>query len=100
MFSPHGPQKFETNIFTLQLDWQPDQLQWLVDGNVIRTLNRTSTIDSNGVSRYPSTPSRIQLRYYIPFFREVHMLIRIWPAVSGQPASTAPLPALWNGPAA
>ena len=51
------------NPLLVQVDWQPDTLTWLIDGNVVRTLKRSDTINSNGVALYPSTPARIQIRY-------------------------------------
>jgi len=65
-----------SNYHDYTIDWQPDQLQWLVDGNVVRTVTRASLTDnSTGVSRYPNTPSRIELS--------------IWPAgISSEPAGT------------
>ncbi|PSS36956.1 hypothetical protein PHLCEN_2v1172 [Hermanssonia centrifuga] len=50
-----------SNYHDYTLDWQPDSLTWLIDGNIVRTLQRSDTVDSNGVSMYPNTPSRIQL---------------------------------------
>ncbi|KAI9633273.1 concanavalin A-like lectin/glucanase domain-containing protein, partial [Dioszegia hungarica] len=46
---------------TYTLNWQPDYLQWLIDGRVVRTINRADTLSSSGRYEYPSTPSRIQL---------------------------------------
>lgn len=43
------------------IDWQPKSLTFAIDGNVVRTIQRSSTVDSKGVSHYPDTPSRIQL---------------------------------------
>ncbi|KZO98245.1 glycoside hydrolase family 16 protein, partial [Calocera viscosa TUFC12733] len=57
------------NFHNFTIDWQPDTLQWLVDGNVVRTVNKSSTLttDAQGTRyEYPSTPSRVQ--------------ISIWPA--------------------
>jgi len=57
------------------IDWQPEQLTWSVDGNVVRTVSKSSTIDSNGVAHYPTTPARIQLS--------------LWPAgISSMPQGT------------
>lgn len=45
-----------------QLNWQPDYLQWMIDGRVVRTLNRVDTLNpTTGQYEYPTTPSRIQL---------------------------------------
>lgn len=69
-----------SNYHDYTIDWKPDQLNWLVDGNVVRTLKQSDTVDSNGVSNYPNTPSRIQLS--------------IWPAgING----TAPGTVQWAG---
>ena len=54
---------FSLNSLFVQVDWQPDTLTWLVDGNVVRTLKKSDTINSNGVALYPTTPARIQFRY-------------------------------------
>jgi len=58
------------------IDWQPDSMTFLVDGNVTRTVKASDCINSTtGVSQYPSTPSRIQLS--------------LWPAgISTEPAGT------------
>lgn len=50
------------NSLPAQIDWQPEVLTWLIDGSIVRTLNRSDTINSNGVALYPSTPARIQIR--------------------------------------
>lgn len=50
----------------MQIDWQQDTLTWLIDGTAVRTLKRSDATGSDGVSRYPSTPSRIELRYTVP----------------------------------
>ncbi|PWN18576.1 concanavalin A-like lectin/glucanase, partial [Microstroma glucosiphilum] len=39
---------------TYGINWQPDRLQWLINGAVVRTLKRTDY-------SYPSTPTRLQL---------------------------------------
>ncbi|EPS95247.1 hypothetical protein FOMPIDRAFT_162459 [Fomitopsis schrenkii] len=64
------------NYHDYTFDWQEDQLQWLVDGKVVRTLTRAETTDnSTGLSRYPNTPSRVQLS--------------LWPAgISSEPEGT------------
>ena len=49
-------------VIVSQIDWQEDTLTWLIDGNAVRTLKRSDVTGSDGVSRYPSTPSRIELR--------------------------------------
>ena len=47
----------------IQIDWQPDTLTWLIDGNPVRTLKKSDTVNSNGVATYPTTPARIQFRW-------------------------------------
>jgi len=50
------------NYHDYTIDWQPDTLTWLIDGNPVRVLTRASVTDnSTGISRYPNTPSRIEL---------------------------------------
>ena len=45
-----------------QIDWQPDTLTWSIDNNAVRTLKRSDTVDDQGISHFPNTPSRVQLR--------------------------------------
>jgi len=69
-----------SNYHDYTIDWTPDQLSWSVDGNVLRTVKKTDTLDSNGVAHYPSTPARIQLS--------------LWPAgISSMPQGTID----WSG---
>jgi beta-glucanase (GH16 family) len=49
-----------SNYHDYTIDWQPGNLTWLIDGQVVRTINEADTV-VNGVSQFPSTPSRIQL---------------------------------------
>jgi beta-glucanase (GH16 family) len=42
------------------IDWSPDAMVFKVDGKTVRTL-KASDYNKNGVSHYPTTPSRIQL---------------------------------------
>ncbi|OSC98072.1 glycoside hydrolase family 16 protein [Trametes coccinea BRFM310] len=50
-----------SNYHDYTIDWQQDTLTWLIDGQAVRTLKRSDVTGSDGVSRYPSTPSRIEL---------------------------------------
>ncbi|KAH9941782.1 glycoside hydrolase family 16 protein [Epithele typhae] len=50
-----------SNYHDYTIDWQQDTLTWLIDGNAVRTLKRSDVTGSDGVSHYPSTPSRVQL---------------------------------------
>ncbi|KAI6029648.1 glycoside hydrolase family 16 protein [Pisolithus microcarpus] len=63
------------------IDWQPDALTFLVDGNVTRTIKASDCVDNTtGVVHYPNTPSRIQLS--------------LWPAgISTEPQGTVQ----WSG---
>lgn len=51
-----------SNYHTYEIDWQPDQLTWSIDGNVLRTLKKSDTWNETA-SRYsyPQSPARIQL---------------------------------------
>ena len=47
---------------TYELDWQPDQLTWAVDGTVMRTLKKSDTFNkTTNQYHYPQTPARVQL---------------------------------------
>lgn len=51
------------NYHNYTIDWQEDELNWLIDGNVVRTLKKADTLSSTvpGRYEYPSTPARVQL---------------------------------------
>ncbi|KAG2748885.1 glycoside hydrolase family 16 protein [Suillus brevipes Sb2] len=65
-----------SNWHDFTIDWQPDSLTFLVDGNVTRTVTAVqATNNVTGVVQFPNTPSRIQLS--------------IWPAgISTEPQGT------------
>ena len=47
---------------TYEIDWQPDQLTWSVDGNVSRTLKKSDTFNkTDNQYHYPQTPARVEL---------------------------------------
>lgn len=47
---------------TYEIDWQPDQLQWIIDGDVKRTLKKADTYNETSKQyQYPQTPSRLQM---------------------------------------
>ena len=47
---------------TYEVDWQPDQLTWSVDGNVSRTLKKSDTFNkTDNQYHYPQTPARVEL---------------------------------------
>jgi len=51
-----------SNWHDFTVDWQPDSLTFLVDGNATRTVTAAETTNnSTGVVQFPNTPSRIQL---------------------------------------
>jgi len=49
-----------SNYHDYTIDWQPDELNFLIDGKTVRTLKKSDTM-TNGVAEYPTTPARIQL---------------------------------------
>ncbi|KAL2041956.1 hypothetical protein N7G274_005144 [Stereocaulon virgatum] len=47
---------------TYEIDWQPEQLTWSVDGKIQRTLTKSSTFNkTDNQYHYPQTPARVQL---------------------------------------
>jgi len=48
------------NYHDYTIDWQPDTLRFLIDGQEVRSINKQDTL-TNGVYQYPTTPARIQL---------------------------------------
>jgi beta-glucanase (GH16 family) len=64
------------NWHNYTIDWQPDSLTFLVDGNVTRTIQAADTVNNvTGITQFPNTPSRIQLS--------------LWPAgISSEPQGT------------
>ena len=50
------------NTHTYEIDWQPEQITWSIDGQEVRTLTKESTYnDTDKRYHYPQTPSRVQL---------------------------------------
>ncbi|CEP63100.1 chitin transglycosylase UTR2 LALA0_S07e02388g [Lachancea lanzarotensis] len=50
------------NYHVYEIDWHEDHLDWLIDGQVGRTLYKNHTFNaSTGQYDYPQTPARIQL---------------------------------------
>jgi len=49
-----------SNYHIYTIDWQQDTLKFLVDGAVVRTINKNDTL-TNGVYEYPTTPARVQM---------------------------------------
>lgn len=47
---------------TYEIDWTPDQVQWIIDGEVMRTLKKSDTWNEEK-SRYqfPQSPARLQM---------------------------------------
>ncbi|KAJ5246257.1 hypothetical protein N7468_001240 [Penicillium chermesinum] len=48
----------ETEFHTYSLDWTPSRINWLLDGEVVRTLNYHDAVDGYN---YPQTPCRIKI---------------------------------------
>ena len=50
------------NYHEYTIDWSPDTLKWIIDGNVVRTLNKKDTWNSTSNRySYPVSPARVQL---------------------------------------
>lgn len=50
------------NFHTYEIDWTPDQITWLVDGQVGRVKKRSETWNATANQwAFPQTPSRVQL---------------------------------------
>lgn len=50
----------QTTTHTYSVDWNSDRIEWIIDGNTVRTLERTDPL-TNGGSNYPQTPMRIKV---------------------------------------
>lgn len=49
------------NYHTYTIDWQEDQISWIIDGQTVRTLNKQDTYNATSDSyAYPQTPARMQ----------------------------------------
>ncbi|KAI9272655.1 concanavalin A-like lectin/glucanase domain-containing protein [Phascolomyces articulosus] len=46
---------------TYTLDWQPERIDWYIDGKLVRTKLKQETCDGSGVCKFPSEPARIQI---------------------------------------
>lgn len=47
---------------TYELDWTPDQVQWIIDGEVKRTLKKSDTWNAEkNRYQFPQTPARLQM---------------------------------------
>lgn len=47
---------------TYEIDWTPDHVQWIIDGQVRRTLLKSDTFDSKtNQYKFPQTPARLQM---------------------------------------
>ncbi|OQE19826.1 hypothetical protein PENSTE_c014G03104 [Penicillium steckii] len=59
--SVDGSDTFDT-WHTYEIDWQPDQTRWIVDGDVKRTLKKSDTWNETANRyQYPQTPARLQM---------------------------------------
>ncbi|KAK5994409.1 putative glycosidase crf2 [Cladobotryum mycophilum] len=51
-----------SNYHEYEIQWTPDQIKWLIDGQVGRTVNRKDTWNATANRwEYPQTPARVQL---------------------------------------
>lgn len=49
------------NFHDYEINWTPDKIDWIIDGNVTRTKKRSDTYNSTSHSwDFPQTPSRVQ----------------------------------------
>lgn len=47
---------------TYEIDWKPDSITWSINGNSVRTLQRSATWNAtSNMYNYPQTPARVQL---------------------------------------
>ncbi|KAJ3009794.1 UNVERIFIED_CONTAM: hypothetical protein HDU68_002497 [Siphonaria sp. JEL0065] len=65
LFGPQGilipPGYNMANRFTtLRVEWTPDSISWIVDGEVKKVVQKSETCDSAGNCKFPNTPSKIQ----------------------------------------
>lgn len=80
-FNISGVSDTYQNFHTYEIDWTPDQVTWLLDGQVGRTKKRSDTWNATSNQwDFPQTPARVQLS--------------IWP---GGLATNAPGTIAWAG---
>ncbi|CAN3374479.1 hypothetical protein DIURU_000646 [Diutina rugosa] len=48
------------NYHEYQIDWQENEINWYIDGNLVRTLKKEDTLKEDGKYHFPQTPSRVQ----------------------------------------
>lgn len=44
-----------------KIDWQPESITWYIDGKVIRTVKKSSTLEKDGKYHYPTEAAHFQL---------------------------------------
>ncbi|KAG2171800.1 hypothetical protein INT43_008180 [Umbelopsis isabellina] len=44
-----------------KIDWQPESITWYIDGKAIRTVEKSSTLEKDGVYHYPTEAAHFQL---------------------------------------
>lgn len=50
------------NYHLYEIDWHEDHIDWYIDGDLKRTLNKNDTYNATSkIYKYPQTPSRIQI---------------------------------------
>jgi beta-glucanase (GH16 family) len=47
-----------SRLHSYVIDWNPQRIEWIIDGTVVRTLNYK---DAQGGTRYPQTPMQVKL---------------------------------------
>ncbi|CAG8557569.1 3134_t:CDS:2, partial [Scutellospora calospora] len=55
-----GGGTIDSDFHTYTIEWGPEKTIWSIDGFVVRTLEKDSTLE-NGIYKYPSQPSHIQI---------------------------------------
>lgn len=56
------PSNFTTSDYhDYSINWTPTRIDFEIDGQLIRTVERSSTLGLDGAYQFPSTPARIQL---------------------------------------
>ena len=57
-----GLDDIHAQMHDYEIDWKPDQINWYIDGNNVRTLNKEDTWNATANRySYPQTPGQVQL---------------------------------------
>ncbi|KAI7878373.1 concanavalin A-like lectin/glucanase domain-containing protein [Mucor mucedo] len=57
----HDTEDTAAGFHNYTIDWSPEQIQWLVDGTVIRTTTKKETCNDKNVCSFPSHPTSVQV---------------------------------------